>query len=237
MMTQSAVSTTRTITPGAFLKYAAMAIIIPTGLLFAAAGTVNWAMGWVWAAVVVVTGIGSRLIVWRVNPDLLAERGQYDQGEGVKSWDRALVLIAGMIVLASWVVAGLDHRLGWSVVPGWLAVAALVVMTLGFVLGSWALIANRFFSAFVRIQFDRAHEVVSSGPYRFIRHPGYSGIVLGYLMTALVLGSWWALIPAGLAGALFAVRTVLEERTLQDELPGYAEYARRVRYRWVPGVW
>jgi len=97
--------------------------------------------------------------------------------------------------------------------------------------------ANIYFSTTVRIQDDRGHRVVSSGPYQFVRHPGYVGMILIYLGAPIMLGSWWALIPGGLNGVAFIVRTALEDRTLQNELSGYSDYAGRVPYRLLPGVW
>jgi protein-S-isoprenylcysteine O-methyltransferase Ste14 len=118
-----------------------------------------------------------------------------------------------------------------------LHITAFVITALGYSLGTWATLVNRFFSAVVRIQRDRGHTVVSSGPYRLIRHPGYAGAVVTSLATPLLLGSLWALIPAVLAVCTLIIRTALEDRTLQEELEGYHDYTARVRYRLLPGVW
>jgi len=114
---------------------------------------------------------------------------------------------------------------------------ALIVMLLGYLLGSWALIENRFFSGVVRIQTDRGHRVVSTGPYRLIRHPGYAGALWAYLAIPLLLDSAWAFIPALLLVGVLVLRTALEDRTLQEELPGYKEFARKTRFRLIPWVW
>jgi len=116
-------------------------------------------------------------------------------------------------------------------------VAAYIVLAVACAFSLWAMWTNRFFSSVVRIQTDRGHHVVQGGPYRLIRHPGYVGAILSVLSTAVVLGSLWSLIPAGLTTVLVSVRTALEDATLQRELPGYAEYASKVRYRLLPGVW
>jgi protein-S-isoprenylcysteine O-methyltransferase Ste14 len=116
-------------------------------------------------------------------------------------------------------------------------ILALAIILSGYILGSYALIENRFFSGVVRIQTERGHYVVSSGPYRWLRHPGYAGAVLAYLATPFFLDSWWAFLPAVLLTILLVIRTALEDRTLQDELTGYYDYARRVRFRLLPGVW
>jgi protein-S-isoprenylcysteine O-methyltransferase Ste14 len=141
---------------------------------------------------------------------------------------------AGFIPL----VAGFDARFGWS--PDFqplVKTLALALILGGYVLGSYALIENRFFSGMVRIQSERGHRVISSGPYRWMRHPGYAGALLAYLGTPLFLDSLWAFLPVAIITILLFARTSLEDRTLQDELEGYREYARRVRYRLIPGVW
>jgi protein-S-isoprenylcysteine O-methyltransferase Ste14 len=135
-------------------------------------------------------------------------------------------------------IAGLDALFGWS--PPFslpLKILSLVIILAGYALGSYALIENRFFSGMVRIQADRGHQVVTSGPYRWMRHPGYAGALLAYLATPLFLDSGWAFLPAVLIVIVLIIRTRLEDRALQDELEGYAEYAKRVRYRLLPGVW
>jgi protein-S-isoprenylcysteine O-methyltransferase Ste14 len=136
------------------------------------------------------------------------------------------------------VVCGLDQLLGWS--PGFslaLKIAALLIILTGNVLSTYALIENQFFSGTVRLQPERGQQVVSSGPYRWIRHPGYAGGLLVNLATPVFLDSIWAYLPTILLMALFVLRTALEDRFLQDELAGYRDYARQVRYRLLPGVW
>ena len=136
------------------------------------------------------------------------------------------------------IVAGLDHRFGWSpVFPLWLIVLGFFLISLGYALAVWALVENRFFSSVVRIQTDRGHVVCDSSPYRIVRHPGYAGNILPLLGIVLALGSLWTLIPAAVALVIAVIRTALEDRTLQEELPGYQEYARRVRYRLFPGIY
>jgi protein-S-isoprenylcysteine O-methyltransferase Ste14 len=136
------------------------------------------------------------------------------------------------------IVAGLDHRFGWSpVFPLWLIVLGIFLIALGYAFSVWAFVENRFFSSVVRIQTDRGHVVCDSGPYRIVRHPGYAGNILPLLGIVLALSSLWTLIPAAVALVIAVIRTALEDRTLQDELPGYKEYARRVRYRLFPGIY
>ncbi|MFA5617720.1 MAG: isoprenylcysteine carboxylmethyltransferase family protein [Syntrophorhabdaceae bacterium] len=157
----------------------------------------------------------------------------------MKPWDKALApLLAVSVSFPLFIVAGLDHRYGWSpVFPSWLSIVGLIVIALGYAFGGWALVENRFFSGVVRIQTDRGHVVCDSGPYGIVRHPGYAGNILSLPGIALALGSVWTLIPAAVALTIAVVRTALEDRTLQEELPGYREYARRVRYRLIPGIY
>jgi protein-S-isoprenylcysteine O-methyltransferase Ste14 len=136
------------------------------------------------------------------------------------------------------IVAGLDHRYGWSpVFPLWLIVLGFLLILLGYAFATWALIENRFFSSVVRIQVDRGHVVCDSGPYRIVRHPGYAGNVLALPGIVLALSSMWTIIPAVAALIIAVIRTVLEDQTLQDELPGYRDYTQRVRYRLIPRIY
>ena len=136
------------------------------------------------------------------------------------------------------IVAGLDHRFGWSpAFPLWLILLGFFLIAFGYAFAVWALVENRFFSSVVRIQTDRGHVVCDSGPYRIVRHPGYAGNILPLLGIVLALSSLWTLIPAAVALVIAVIRTALEDRTLQEELPGYKEYARRVRYRLFPGIY
>ncbi len=201
-------------------------------------GRWTWWQAWFFALFSIVSFAVSRLLAGRRNPGLLVERAQFLRHADAKPWDRLLARLVGLGGGLVPLVAGLDVEYGWSsgVAPAvpWIGLAALVA---GHGLGGYALIENRFFSGMVRLQFDRGHQVVTTGPYGWVRHPGYAGAVLAYLGTPLLLGSVWALVPACLFGLVLLVRTALEDRTLQAELPGYSSYAARVRYRWVPGIW
>jgi len=207
--------------------------LILAAILFISSGRLNWI--WAWAYL----GLGLGILVINVvilPAELIAERGQ--PRDNVKYWDKVLISIAGLPMLAVPIVAGLDQRYEWS--PQ-LVLAIHLIGLASFALGqglfSWAMASNKYFSTAVRIQMDRGHTVATSGPYRYVRHPGYTGYIVSSLGMALALGSLWAIIPAGLIACLLVVRTVLEDRTLQDELPGYKEYAQRVRYRLLPGIW
>jgi protein-S-isoprenylcysteine O-methyltransferase Ste14 len=198
----------------------------------------NWWEAWVYALICIFGFVISRMLAARRHPDLLAERARFLQHENAKSWDRLLAPLVGLGGGLIPLVAGLDALFDWS--PPFslpVKILSLVIILAGYALGSYALIENRFFSGMVRIQADRSHQVVSSGPYRWLRHPGYAGALLTYLATPLFLDSRWAFLPAIFLTVILVIRTNLEDRTLQDELAGYSEYAGRVRYRLLPGVW
>ncbi len=208
-------------------------------VLFLAAGTTDWMMAWVYTGIYLAASVGTRLIAVLSAPDMLHERAHSLDAADIPQWDRWLMPVVALFGLfVSVLVAGLDHRNGWSaeVTTGVQWVAALLVAA-GYLLSSWAFLSNRFFSAMARIQTERNHTVVESGPYRFVRHPGYAGGLLSYLAFPFMLGTLLALIPAVLTGVALILRTALEDRMLQKGLHGYAEYARRVRSRLIPGVW
>ncbi|MCW8982957.1 MAG: isoprenylcysteine carboxylmethyltransferase family protein [Gammaproteobacteria bacterium] len=145
--------------------------------------------------------------------------------------------MAVSIVFPMVIVAGLDHRFNWSSeFPLWLNVIGFILIAFGYAFAAWAVVENRFFSSVVRIQTDRGHAVCDSGPYRFVRHPGYAGSILALFGIVLALDSVWTLIPTAVALIIAVIRTSLEDQTLQDELQGYRDYARRVRYRLIPGI-
>jgi protein-S-isoprenylcysteine O-methyltransferase Ste14 len=156
----------------------------------------------------------------------------------VKPFDRAFALLWLVLALCAPVVAGLDAvRFRWSTLPSSLFHVGLLVLLLASLFAIWAMVENEHFEQFVRIQEERGHRVVATGPYRFVRHPGYLGAILGALATPLMLGSAWTFVPAGLLALLFVVRTHLEDQTLRRELQGYEEYAKGTRFRLVPLVW
>jgi protein-S-isoprenylcysteine O-methyltransferase Ste14 len=197
----------------------------------------DWWEAWVFAAISIFGFGASRLLAARRHPDLLAERARFMSHNDVKSWDKVLARVVGLGGAAVPFVAGVDALFRVSAF-GWpLKVVAFVVLLGGYVLSSAALIENRFFSGVVRIQHDRGHYVVSSGPYRWIRHPGYAGALLVYFATPFFLDSWWACLPSLLLILALIVRTHLEDLTLLNELSGYRVYAQRVHCRLVPGVW
>jgi protein-S-isoprenylcysteine O-methyltransferase Ste14 len=221
-----------------WILQAALGLVGYGAILFLSAGSLSWAWGWALLAVLTAFMAAHPLILVPINPELLAEREKGVRDQGVKTWDKWIAsLAAGMMVL-SWIVAGLDVRFQWTA-PMLLTyhVAGLLIVILGLALFLWAMASNAFFSEGVRIQEERGHAVVTGGPYRVVRHPGYVGAILAQLATPFLLGSLWAFIPSVALAALYTLRTYLEDRMLIDELPGYKEYARRTPYRLVPGVW
>ncbi len=212
--------------------------LLPPLVLFAAAGRLDWIMGWAYVALTYLITLLSRLLMLRIAPDMVAERSRLlDEGRA-PGWDRAIVAVIGIFgPLALALVAGLDRRLAWSEVPLALQLLGLAGLLAGGALSIWAMAVNRYFSSVVRIQQERGQTVVTSGPYRFVRHPGYASAVLSFLAIPLMLGSWWALIVSGVVVALYVLRTALEDRLLQAELDGYPQYAGKVRFRLLPGVW
>jgi len=202
-------------------------------ILFIAAGTISWFYAWLFLITTVLTVMINAL---RLPPDVIAERGR--KSDNVEKWDPALTSLIVIPWFGSFLIAGLDFRWGWSpeLSPGW-HLAGLAFYVLGNFLTVWAMTVNHFFSTAVRIQLDRGHTVCSSGPYRYVRHPGYVGMVIYHLATPLALGSLWTLVPALITAGLLILRTRLEDDALREKLPGYPQYAAHTRYRLIPGVW
>jgi protein-S-isoprenylcysteine O-methyltransferase Ste14 len=204
--------------------------------LFWSAGRIDWWAGWIAILVMLVCHTAIGIIIIRFQPDLMAER--LHPPKGAKAWDRAIMSILRLAQLARYILAGLDQRYGWTGgFPIIAQLAAIPVCVSGYALLGWALASNNFFSQIVRIQSDRGHAVVAGGPYRYVRHPGYVGMILFELAMPILLDSGLAFLAGGLCAILWILRTGLEDRTLQAELAGYVDYARQVRYRLLPGIW
>ena len=207
-------------------------------MLFLSSGRLDWVMAWAYVGAFAIVLVVMVVYQELSNPELLAERSELKPREGVKTWDVVLSAVVRLSQLTSYVVAGLDVRFGWKPELALaVQIAALVVGLLGVALIVWAMAANRYAAVYARIQKERGHTVTTTGPYRFVRHPFYVGTITFALAIPLVLGSPWALIPGGLAALLFIVKTAAEDRMLREGLEGYREYAERVRYRLVPGIW
>ena len=228
----------QTASPRQWIRLVVVYLLIPL-ILLVCGGDIRWWQAWVYSLLIFTVGIGGRIWAERRHPGLMAERTRSLKASDVKAWDKVLApLMALSVSFPLVIVAGLDHRFGWSsVFPIWLNITGILLIALGYAFAGWALAENRFFSSMVRIQTDRGHVVCDSGPYRIVRHPGYAGNLLAMPGMVLALDSAWTLIPVGLALVVAVIRTVLEDRTLQEELPGYREYTSRVRYRLFPGVY
>jgi protein-S-isoprenylcysteine O-methyltransferase Ste14 len=206
-------------------------------ILFASAGHLDWLWAWVYFGASIGILIFNATVLLSTSPEAVSERGKI-KGEQTKRWDIVIALALLALMLSEFLVAGLDERLGWS--PDYSPaahIAVLGVFVLAQLLQTWSMVSNPFFEQTVRIQEERKQTVATGGPYGFVRHPGYAGMIVTWLVTPVIIGSLWGLIPGGLIAVTYIIRTALEDETLQEELPGYREYARQTRYRLLPGVW
>ena len=210
-------------------------LVAMAAALFGAAGTVAVPMFWAYLILFAVLCVGASAAVYLLSPDLVKERVRPGEGEQ----DRVTVRALNLLMFAQFLLAGLDvGRLHWSAtVPFPLQILGLIGFAIGMGLTTWAMLVNRFFSRAVRLQPDRGQQVVTSGPYRLVRHPGYSGGLLLLLSAGFALGSWIAMAPILLMLPLMVRRTLIEESMLANALPGYADYMQRVRSRIFPGIW
>lgn len=213
-----------------------MGLAVMGAALFWAAGTLTWWQAWATLGIMLVWILGTAWVVIFKFPALLIER--LGPRKGAKLWDTVIMSLLGLLQLARYVIAGLDFRSHWTTgITLSAQLPALLFCALGYALVLWATYSNAYFSQIVRIQREKRQTVASGGPYRFIRHPAYLGAAVFELCSPLLLGSVWAFIPSFFCAALLVLRTALEDRTLQAELPGYLEYTRQVRNRLLPGIW
>lgn len=204
--------------------------------MFLPAGTWAWPKGWLFILVLLCLISTVFLVLQRVNPEVIVARSRFH--EGTKRWDKILLCLYFPAMSAVLLVAALDDsRFHWFPVPWWVCGVGYALLLAGIGIVTWAEGVNKFFEVTVRIQTERGHSVIDTGPYAIARHPGYVGGILHAIGMALSLGSLWALIPAGIASMVLIVRTQWEDQTLQEELNGYKEYAKRVRYKLIPSVW
>lgn len=215
----------------------AVTLLLMGAVLFLSAGTFQWPHGLLFLAVFLFLTLVAMAWLWRVNPEIFVARRRLT-GQGTKGWDLVLLFILLASFLATLIVAGLDDgRFRWAPAPPWAVLLGYVLLLVGYLGTGWAQAVNRHFEPSVRIQSDRDHHVIMTGPYAYVRHPGY---IFGNILifgVALALGSFGALLPAVLVVIVLAIRTHLEDATLRRELPGYGEFAVRVRYKWIPGIW
>jgi protein-S-isoprenylcysteine O-methyltransferase Ste14 len=207
-------------------------LVLVAAVLFVSAG--RWDLPFFWAYLVVNAALMAGLMA-KVDPELMEERWR---PAAERRQLLPLVLVGMPLYLGYLAIAGLDAgRFHWSKMPRSLQVAGLALFSASWALVDWAMVANRFFSSVVRIQTERGQHVVSAGPYRYVRHPGYAGAIVGLVCGPIALGSSWALSPVAPMVLIVLWRTVAEDRFLRQKLPGYTAYAERVHHRLLPGIW
>jgi protein-S-isoprenylcysteine O-methyltransferase Ste14 len=211
--------------------------LLQTAIFFIAAGRLNLPRAWLFYGlnlgfVIVNMVIGSKLF-----PELVNVRGEIKKKD-TKSWDIVFAIIYTLMLFVSPAIAGLDvGRYLWSDIAIYWVIPGVVLFFVSVIFVDWAMMTNTYFDTAVRIQKDRGHSVVSTGPYKIIRHPGYVGMILLYISFPLIIGSLFAWIPAAIIIVSLFIRTALEDKTLRNELEGYLDYSKKVKYRLIPGVW
>jgi protein-S-isoprenylcysteine O-methyltransferase Ste14 len=226
----------RPMSRAAAILYVIGSPLILVALVFLPVDRIDWTPGWIFIAVLVVAFGLSALVLARINPVIYRARSRFQPG--TKKWDLILLAIMLPAMVVEIPLATLDAgRAGWSDVPLWVVLTGYLLLIGGIAVTTWAQAVNPFFEPGVRIQKERAQRVITSGPYRFVRHPGYTGAIAIFIAIPLALASWWGLLLAAFSIALLVVRTSWEDRLLKAELSGYADYAGRTRYRLLPGFW
>lgn len=214
----------------------AITVAVMVVALFWPAGTLAWPRGWIFLGLFLALTAIALVWIWRTNPELFAARSRYQKG--TKAWDAVVATLTITLFAVILPVGAFDDgRFHWAPQPWWVVLLGYLLMSAGYLGLTWAQSVNRHFEPTVRIQTDRDHKVIDSGPYAVIRHPGYVFAIVLAAGMALSLGSLYALIPVGLLVIVLVGRTLGEEAELRKGLEGYAEYMARVRWRWVPGVW
>ncbi len=205
-------------------------------ILFAISGDLTWIWAWIYLGVGMASTIVNAAFMFSRSPETIAERGHPERGE---KWDKRLSAFWGITeFILLLLVSALDARLRWSVeLAVWLHILGALLYSVGLGLFGWAMISNSYFSTTVRIQSERGHQVCRTGPYRYVRHPGYTGTIFQSIGIPVLLGSLYGLIPGLLAVTLIVLRTGLEDTTLKTKLEGYVEYSHATRFRLVPGIW
>ena len=219
-----------------WIRGTAAGMLVFAAAILLARGRWDWLWGWVYIGLLSTAMAAHLVILVPINPALLADRSEGLRQEGAKPWDQPLVIAMTVFLISSMLLSSFDSRGGWSgMLPLSVHLLGIVLYILGWGIFLWAMASNPFFSESVRIQ--PGHQVAVNGPYQVIRHPGYAGACLQFIATPLILGSWWAMIPAVLAVAGYVLRSACEDRTLKDELNGYMDYTQHVHFRLFPGIW
>ena len=216
-------------------RRAVIRFVIVLGVLFGSAGRLDWPRGWFFVALCIITLAATIPVFRRENPRIL--RTRLEKMHGAKRFDQVALAILISSLLACLAISGLNARFGWSSLPFEWTYLGLVLFIAGFIPIGMAVVTNPFIESTLRIQEERGHVAVTTGPYRVIRHPMYFGVLLLTASWPLLLGSIWTYAPWAVLAVTLLVRTALEDRTLLRELPGYQEYARHTRYRLIPQVW
>jgi len=216
------------------LTVAAMVVVF-AGFVFVNALRLGWTLGWIYVGIVVATLTINMACLLRWNPELIRRRMRISKF--TKTWDKVWAVLFAFAIIAIYVAAVMEAQDRVSSAPGAAWLLGLTIFVPGWALAIWSMVVNPFFEKTVRIQTDHGHRVIDTGPYAYMRHPGYVGFAGWMLSTPLLLASNWAFVPTLISVVLLVIRTALEDRTLHAELPGYAEYASRVRFRLIPGVW
>ena len=208
-------------------------------LFFSAAGHIGISRGWLFLILSEIAMFGGMVVVSVINPELVNQRGRWKKIKDTKQWDKRIMPLFGVFAFyVVMLVAGLDvGRYRWSNLGIGFSVLGSIGYAIGHAFMYWAMLVNRHFEVTVRIQKDRNHKVISNGPYKIVRHPGYVGAILWTLSTPLIVGSAWGIVPAAIAVLLLIFRTWLEDRTLLKELDGYNDYSKRTKYRLLPSIW
>jgi protein-S-isoprenylcysteine O-methyltransferase Ste14 len=210
-------------------------VVVFAGFVFMNASRLGWTLGWIYVGIVAATLAINLACLGLWNPELIRRRMRVSKFS--KTWDKVWAVLFGVAMIAIYVVAVMEARDRVSSAPGAAWLLGLAIFVPGWALAIWSMVVNPFFEKTVRIQTEHGHRVIDTGPYVYMRHPGYVGFAGWMLSTPLLLASIWAFVPALISVVLLVIRTALEDRTLHEELPGYAEYAARVRFRLIPGVW
>ena len=221
-------------------KWAFQSIVWIAGmaaLLLVPAGTWRWPAAWVYLGSMILIGLVSGLWLAKTDPELFAERMRLTASDEQPAADKFFVPVLVVFFLGWFVLIGIDHRLHGCDFTRLLQALGLAMLFASTVFIMWVLRENSFAAPLVKVQSERGHRVISSGPYAWVRHPMYSGAIVFFVGIPLLLGSLWGLIASPLLALLFAIRITIEERVLRDGLEGYIGYTSQVRYRLLPGIW
>lgn len=212
-------------------------LVLIGAILFGTAGTFDWPEAWIFIVIQFGWSAALTIYLWSHDPELLKDRLKFAK-KSAKGWDKVMIFVSMPFYILYLVIPGFDAvRYQWSHVPVWAKVACFILLVVSFLWISWIMKENTFLSRFVEIQKERGHKVITTGPYKFVRHPMYIGAPIILICLPLALGSFYALIPAAFCVLYVVIRTYLEDKTLHKELEGYVEYAQRTKYRLIPGIW